>query len=402
MNREDDLNIPRLFFQKNERDDDLHEQDNEQKRAENAMTSGITQDGNKEATQKPNSIKNEPIIEAENDDREKATNKAQPARRADASDEKLTEKAETKKTARAERASIGRATKQGRQPGTGQTVSNNWHISFFVSLMGALVGCLLFVAIFGLTNSIFNPKQAIDQNTRSTHEYIPPKANESETSAVVAAVNPGMVTVLTGNRQHYLSGNGSGIVYKEQEGKIYILTNAHVIASAAVIEVYRNDLGAGAVDRAEVVATDDVNDIAVLVVEKPQQAYPVAVSFEDSTKLKVGQKVLAIGSPYVATLGTSFSGSVTEGILSGLNREVESPRDVGLRRSKVIIQKYIQTDAAINGGNSGGALLDMNGNLIGMNSAKINSADNIGLAIATNDIIAAMEEMDVPLPTKVS
>jgi serine protease Do len=322
----------------------------------------------------------------------------------EAADGNSTKKPTAQTTRRAkDDASTSKKTKTANRTGSGNNGShNNWYAPFFISLMGALVGCLLFVAVFGLTNAIFNSNHAVDQNTKSTHEYIPPQGNESATSAVVAAVSPGIVTVLTGNRQHYLSGNGSGIVYKEQDGKIYILTNAHVIASAAVIEVYRNDLGAGSVDRAEVLAADDVNDIAVLVIEKPQQSYPVAISFEDSTKLKVGQKVVAIGSPYVATLGTSFSGSVTEGIVSGLNREIEASRDVGMRRGKVVIQKYIQTDAAINGGNSGGALIDMSGNLIGMNSARINSADNIGFAIATNDIIVAMKEMDVPLPTSVS
>jgi len=325
---------------------------------------------------------------------------AQSARKADVETDKKTDsKKEPSQSTRRPR--DGASTDKKTKVANGNGSNNNWYAPFFISLMGALVGCLLFVAVFGLTNAIFNSNHAVDQNTKSTHEYIPPQGNETETSAVVAAVTPGIVTVLTGNRQHYLSGNGSGIVYKEQDGKIYILTNAHVIASAAIIEVYRNDLGAGSVDRAEVLATDDVNDIAVLVIEKPQQSYPVAISFEDSTKLKVGQKVVAIGSPYVATLGTSFSGSVTEGIVSGLNREIEASREVGIRRGKVVIQKYIQTDAAINGGNSGGALIDMSGNLIGMNSARINSADNIGFAIATNDIIAAMKEMNVPLPTNV-
>lgn len=277
----------------------------------------------------------------------------------------------------------------------------NWQTPFFISMVGALVGCSIFALVFTMTNSVFNSRPPLEQQTQQTHEYIPASANDNDTSAIVSAVSPGIVTVLTGDRQHYLSGNGSGIVYRERDGKIYILTNAHVIADAAVIEVYRNDLGVGAVDRAEVLAADDINDIAVLVIERPQQLYPVAISFENSANLKVGQKVLAIGSPYVATLGTSFSGSVTEGIISGLNREIGTTKNVGLRNNKVIIQKYIQTDAAINGGNSGGALLDMNGNLIGMNSATITSADNIGFAIATNDIIEAMKEMKAPLPATV-
>jgi len=287
------------------------------------------------------------------------------------------------------------------QHGSSDIPKFSWKKPFFTSMAGALLGCSIFAGGYTATQAIFKD-DSTSQSTQSSNSYIQPTTTTTETAAVVAAVSPGIVTVLTGNRMGSLMGNGSGVVYKEEQGKIYILTNAHVVADAAIVEVYRNDLGSDAADSVEVLAVDEINDIAVLVIEKPEQAYPVSIDFENTDTLEVGQKVIAVGSPYVATLGTSFSGSVTEGIISGLNREIESQTKTGLYRSKTMIQRYIQTDAAINGGNSGGALIDMNGNLVGINSAKISSAENMGLAISANDVLETLKAMDVPLPNVVS
>lgn len=279
-----------------------------------------------------------------------------------------------------------------------QNSKNSWTKPFVASLAGAILGCSIFTGGYYITTNAFGANNTPVQSSVPSNSYVQGTSSDTTTAEVVAAVEPGIVTVLTGDRMRNLTGNGSGIVYKNENGKIYIVTNAHVVSDASIVEVYRNDLGVDSSDSVEVVAVDTDNDIAVLVINNPQYEYPVTIAFEDTNTLRVGQKVIAVGSPYVATLGTSFSGSVTEGIISGLNREVTSTVSTGFYSSREVTQNYIQTDAAINGGNSGGALIDMNGNLVGINSAKISSAENMGLAISANDVIKAMEAMDVPLP----
>ena len=274
----------------------------------------------------------------------------------------------------------------------------SWHKAFIASFAGALLGCSVFAGTYFYTTNLINQNTSSEVATVDTSKQThigDDNTNTYTTEELVAKVKPASVTVLTGNRMRNLTGNGSGVVYQNVNGAVYILTNAHVVSDAAIVEIYRNDLGVDAADVAEVVAMDTELDIAILRVQKPTQEYPVALAFGDSTQLREGQKVLAIGSPYVATLGSSFSGSVTEGIISGLNRTIT---DSGTMLKSRKSSTYIQIDAAINGGNSGGALIDLSGHLIGINSAKINSADNIGLAIPTAEIIEAMEGMNVPLP----
>ncbi len=158
-------------------------------------------------------------------------------------------------------------------------------------------------------------------------------------------------------------GVGSGFVY---DNKGHILTNNHVVEDAEKIEVTFSD---GVEIKAKVVGTDKQSDIAVIQVENT--SYP-PLPRGDSSKLKVGEMVMAVGSPF------GFSQSVTTGIISALDRNA-----VGINE----YESFIQTDAAINRGNSGGPLVDMNGNVIGVNSAIVSGStgnDGIGFAIPIN------------------
>ncbi|MGL5043103.1 MAG: S1C family serine protease [Culicoidibacterales bacterium] len=256
--------------------------------------------------------------------------------------------------------------------------------TFFTAMAGAMMGGTI---IFGGAQ-LLPTEKAVMKNTETSDVRPQQTASYQDVSKVVESVTPGVVTVLVGDRRMNLAGSGSGVVYHKENGKVYILTNAHVVAGASGINVYRNDLGEKKVDEAKVVAVDKVNDIAVLEIKAAKNDYPKVIDFANSDKLLLGQKVVAVGSP----LGSTFSGSVTEGIISGLNRQIAVDP---LSSSK---QTFIQTDAAINGGNSGGALIDMNGRLIGINSAKISSADNIGLAIPSNIVESVLKEMGAPLP----
>lgn len=159
-------------------------------------------------------------------------------------------------------------------------------------------------------------------------------------------------------------GVGSGVIF-DTNG--YIVTNNHVVSGAQEIVV---SLADGRTLPGKVLGTDPATDLAVVKVDV--SGLPVAM-LGDSDSLLVGEPAIAIGNP----LGLEFSGSVTVGVISALNRTIE----LGDRKFKLI-----QTDAAINPGNSGGALINADGQVIGINSAKIAAAgvEGIGFAIPIN------------------
>jgi serine protease Do len=159
------------------------------------------------------------------------------------------------------------------------------------------------------------------------------------------------------------SGVGSGFVY---DNKGHILTNNHVVESSEKITVTFHD---GVEANATVVGTDAKSDVAVIKVDST--SYP-PLPKGDSSKLKVGELVMAVGSPF------GLSRSVTTGIISALERNSERINEY---------ESFIQTDAPINRGNSGGPLVDMNGSVIGINSAIVSGSsgnDGIGFAIPIN------------------
>lgn len=160
-----------------------------------------------------------------------------------------------------------------------------------------------------------------------------------------------------------LKGVGSGFVI--DSGGL-ILTNAHVIEQTQEIEVA---LPSGEKLRGTVRGKDSSSDIAVISVD--ESGLP-AVELGDSDKLRVGQEVVAIGNP----LGLTGGPTVTAGVISSLNRNIES--------EEAVLQHLIQTDASINPGNSGGPLINSEGKVIGINTAIIPYAQGIGFAIPIN------------------
>ena len=160
---------------------------------------------------------------------------------------------------------------------------------------------------------------------------------------VVDAVGPAVVTVVNKlNPQQGFGGeaSGSGVVI---DAKGYIVTNNHVVANNSALQVIFSD---GRTVNATLVGSDDISDLAVLKVDG---SVPGVATLGDSSKLRPGQMVVAIGS----ALG-DFQNTVTTGVISGLNRKLQ--RDNGIP-----MEDLIQTDAAINHGNSGGPLLDLQG-----------------------------------------
>lgn len=170
------------------------------------------------------------------------------------------------------------------------------------------------------------------------------------------------------NRTIYAGeGVGSGVLI-DNEG--HIVTNNHVVSGASNGEVTVS-LSDGTTIKGTVMGTDEQSDLAVVKIDPPKNIQPVAIG--DSDSLQVGEPAIAIGNP----LGLEFKGSVTSGVISALARTID---DQGQRFP------LIQTDAAINPGNSGGALLNADGELIGINSSKISKegVEGMGFAIPIN------------------
>ncbi len=181
------------------------------------------------------------------------------------------------------------------------------------------------------------------------------------------------------------AGTGSGVVYKLDGDSAYIVTNHHVIESALEVVVTTE---AGDSYEAEVLGSDIWTDLAVLRVDNTN--IDGFIEFANSDDLVVGETAIAIGSP----LGEVFSGSVSRGIVSGLDRSV--PVNLSGYGTADWEATVIQTDAAINPGNSGGALINQNGELIGINSMKISipNVEGMGFAIPSNDVARIVEQLE--------
>lgn len=202
-------------------------------------------------------------------------------------------------------------------------------------------------------------------------------------SQIVDRCQPSVVSITTkgieevrsmfGTQKYQSQGAGSGIIIGQNEEELLIATNNHVVSGAEEVSVCFNDASEDAVVSAKVKGTDASNDLAIVTVQLAEMSEELlggirVASIGNSDELAVGDQVVAIGN----ALG--YGQSVTTGIVSALNREVT-------------IEDYssddlIQTDAAINPGNSGGALLNMRGELVGINSAKFASEQVEGMGYA--------------------
>jgi S1-C subfamily serine protease len=219
--------------------------------------------------------------------------------------------------------------------------------------------------------------ESADAGTRNGQPASAQPISLTESDAIVrvaAAVKPSVVTI-TASSVSTLSpyavpetGVGSGFIVRADG---LILTNDHVVAGAPSLEVTFDDTSKLA---ATVVATDATHDLALVKVEAGGLA---PVTLADSSSVRVGELAIAIGSP----LGT-FTDSVAQGIVSGVNRTIT----VGDRttRNTANLTGLIQTDAAVNPGNSGGPLLDVGGSVIGIITASASDSQGVGFAIPIN------------------
>lgn len=208
--------------------------------------------------------------------------------------------------------------------------------------------------------------------------------NSINAKSISALVTPSVVSISVKTAAG--GGTGSGSIYRSTSSLSYIITNNHVVEAAATSGTIKVEFADGSEIAATIVGRDRMYDIAVLQVRKGNLP-PIALG--DSSKVSVGEEVLAIGSP----LG--LANTVTQGIISALNRPVTA----GTLDSTSYVNA-IQTDAAINPGNSGGALVDAQGRIIGVNSAiatltsgGVSGSIGLGFSIPINEAKRVIDEI---------
>lgn len=256
----------------------------------------------------------------------------------------------------------------------------NTRLRKYVTLSVAVLVALLFTALISgcsLLNSHPGPKK--DNVARAAPKPSPRIPNDEPVAQVASQVGPSVVQVnvkaiqQTPFGQQSEQGIGSGVIYRKDG---YIITNDHVVQGVSEVNVAFAD---GSTERGKVVGTDPYTDIAVVKVNRDNLP---AAKFLSDKKLLVGQLAVAIGSP------SGFQSTVTSGVVSGLDRELPSQITGGAQIPS--LTGLIQTDAAISPGNSGGALVDRNGEVIGINVAYLpqtqsgQPVEGIGFAIPAN------------------
>lgn len=228
-------------------------------------------------------------------------------------------------------------------------------------------------------------KNSVNNDIKTSTKQSSVKISD-DTTEVVKNVNDSVVTVALyqGNE---LVGNGSGSIISYANNKAKIVTNNHVVDQSSNITVkviFSNKKEV----TAKILGKDNVSDLALLEVPVNFKVTPITLG--DSDQLQAGESVIAIGSP----LDVKFIGTVTKGIVSGLNRTIET--DTNNDNVPDYEMKVIQTDTSINPGNSGGPLINMAGQMIGINTSKINieGFEGMGFAIPINEAKAILEQLE--------
>ncbi|MGE7623371.1 S1C family serine protease [Viridibacillus sp. NPDC096237] len=269
---------------------------------------------------------------------------------------------------------------------------------FFSGLIGVIIGALLVWLLMPsmidrLPNGSSNSSSAIGTSNNTTKQ-VATEVTTDVTGAVdkVAGAVVGITNIQESEKDFWNqaepttqeAGSGSGVIYKKDGDTAYIVTNNHVVEGAKQLEVTLAD---GSKAEAKLIGKDVWTDLAVISISSKK--VNTVATFGNSEVLKQGETVIAIGNP----LGLDFSGSVTTGVVSGKDRTV--PVDLNGDGVPDWQAEVLQTDAAINPGNSGGALVNLAGEVIGINSMKISESkvEGLGFAIPINSAIPVINEL---------
>ena len=230
------------------------------------------------------------------------------------------------------------------------------------------------------------------KNTNSTTQAVN-KVKDAVVSVITYANNKSQNSIFgnddfnsNNNNSQRVASEGSGVIYKKDSKYAYLVTNTHVINGASKVDIRLAD---GNKVPGEIVGSDTYSDISVVRISASK--VKSVAEFGDSSKLTVGETAIAIGSP----LGSNYANTVTQGIISSLNRNVSLKSEDG----QTISTQAIQTDTAINPGNSGGPLVNIQGQVIGITSSKIasnrgTSVEGLGFAIPSNDVTNIISQLE--------
>lgn len=269
-------------------------------------------------------------------------------------------------------------------------------ILFVVGFLGGIGGYYFASSTLTQGNSTSNQANTTSvSNVQYSNETSTTKAVEKVQDAVVSVINyqtqsSDSLSSIFGNIESSdelaVAGEGSGVIYKKDGDTAYIVTNNHVISGAEKIDIL---LASGEKLSGELVGADTYSDIAVIKIAADKVT--TIAEFANSDTIKVGETAIAIGSP----LGSVYANTVTQGIISSLSRTVTLQTEDG----QTVSTNAIQTDAAINPGNSGGPLINIQGQVIGINSSKITSSSGVavegmGFAIPSNDVVQIINQLE--------
>ncbi|MDH6603059.1 serine protease Do [Bacilli bacterium PM5-9] len=249
----------------------------------------------------------------------------------------------------------------------------------FVSL---IVMVLLFIVNLIMILQIKNDD---DSFSNSNNQASSIKISD-DTTKVVKKVNDSVVTVALYQGDE-LIGNGSGSIISYKNNKAKIVTNNHVVdveSNITIKIIFSNKKEV----KAKILGKDAISDLALLEVTTNFKVTPIEIG--DSDKLQAGESVIAIGSP----LDTEFSGTVTKGIISGVNRTIET--DTNGDNIPDYAMQALQTDTTINPGNSGGPLINMAGQMVGINTSKISQTgfEGMGFSIPSNEAVTILKQLE--------
>lgn len=263
--------------------------------------------------------------------------------------------------------------KNGKKP---KTKTGKNHFATFASLLAvALSGTALYYAYNRPTTSIFHSNNSANNNAATFAE--------GSISEIANSVSKSVVSIITNTSTtgSFFTGQvsqaaGTGFIISSDG---YIATNKHVVANATKIGVILDD--GSTYEDVELIGTDPINDFAIIKIKDVKDLTPIKIG--DSKTTNIGQQVVAIGN----ALGT-YQNSVTSGIISGKGRSLTASDSS--RTTYETLSDMIQTDAAINGGNSGGPLVNAAGEVIGINTAYASQGNNVGFAIPINSVKGIM------------
>lgn len=245
-------------------------------------------------------------------------------------------------------------------------------VTIILSISVGVVGTTLTFHYFPITNEI-------QEKTVKT-------VSITETNSIKEAVDKiyNSVVVIESYRNERQTGSGSGFVYKEDENQGYVITNHHVIEGATSVKVVNME---GQSVEAKVLGSDEYADIAVLSMDL--SGVMSIAEIGDSSELDLGDTLFTVGTP----VGNAYRGTVTKGILSGKDRTISVQSSTG---NGSYVMSVLQTDAAINPGNSGGPLVNINGEVIGVNSLKLveDEIEGMGFAIPIELVMASVEKLE--------